>query len=153
MKKKILQRCLFGAPVGLLISQIISIMISVAVNDGTYYAVVPDLITVCKTETNAVIVQTACALIYGAMWSGISVIWEIDEWSILKQSCIHFLISSIMTFPIAYFTRWMQHTLVGMLSYFGTFAAIYIFIWLSLYLSMRKKIMQLNSKVKENLKS
>ncbi len=151
MKKIILKRCLAGAPIGLFICQITCIMVSLLINDGTYYTVVPDLITVCKTETNAVIVQTLCALLYGAMWGGISVIWELDSWSILKQSVIHFLISSSITFPIAYFTRWMEHTLGGILFYFGIFATIYVGIWISQYLSMKKKIEQLNAKVKENI--
>lgn len=150
MKKNILKRCLVGAPIGLLIAQVISIWISVIINDGTYYAVVPELITICKSETNAVIMQTICALLYGAMWAGSSIIWEIDEWSILKQSSIHFLITSIVTFPVAYITRWMEHTVSGVISYFAIFLMIYVGIWITQYLSMKKKIEQLNAKVKEN---
>lgn len=151
MKKEIIKRSFIGALLGLLICQILSIFISFIINDGTYYAVVPDLITICKTETNAVIVQTICALLYGAVWGGISVIWEMDDWSILKQSVVHFLISSIVTFPVAYFTRWMHHSVMGVLSYFGIFAVIYVIIWISQYLSMKKKIQQLNEKVQENV--
>ena len=150
MKKNILKRCLVGAPIGLLIAQVISIWISVIINDGTYYAVVPELITICKSETNAVIMQTICALLYGAMWAGSTIIWEIDEWSILKQSSIHFLITSIVTFPVAYITRWMEHTVSGVISYFAIFLLIYVGIWITQYLSMKKKIEQLNAKVKEN---
>ncbi len=150
MKKNILKRCLVGAPIGLLIAQVISIWISVIINDGTYYAVVPELITICKSETNAVIMQTICALLYGAMWAGSTIIWEIDEWSILKQSSIHFLITSIVTFPVAYITRWMEHTVSGVISYFAIFLMIYVGIWITQYLSMKKKIEQLNAKVKEN---
>lgn len=147
---KLLQRCLVGAPIGLLVCQMISIVISVIIHDGTYYAVVPELIPICKSEVNAVIVQTVCALLYGSVWAGSSVIWEIDEWSLLKQSSIHFLITSIVTFPVAYMTRWMQHTISGIVSYFGIFVTIYVFIWITQYFSMKSKIAQLNSKVKEN---
>lgn len=150
MKKKILQRCLLGAPIGLLICQIISILSSLILNDGTYYAVVPELITICKSEINAVIIQTICALIYGSMWAVSSVIWGIDKLSIFKQSFIHFLITSIFTFPIACITRWMNHTFFGVLSYFGIFATIYFIIWIIQYLLMRKKIKQLNTKIKYN---
>ena len=139
-----------GAPIGLAFAQMMCIVISLLINDGNYYTVVPELITICKSETNAVIVQTICALIYGAVWAGISVIWEMDEWSILKQSVIHFLISSIVTFPIAYITRWMEHSISGVLFYYGIFATIYVGIWLSQYLAMRKKIEQLNAKIKDS---
>jgi len=150
MKNEILKRGFSGALIGLLICHIISIWISLLINDGSYYSVVPELINLCKNETNAVIMQTICALLYGAVWGGITVIWEIDEWSLLKQTVIHFLISSVVTFPIAYVTRWMQHTIKGMLSYFGIFAVIYIIIWVSQYLNMKKKIQSMNAKVREN---
>lgn len=87
MKKTILKRCFMGAPIGVLVGQIISIWISVTINDGTYYAVVPELIDICKSETNAVIMQTICTLLYGIVWAGSSVVWEIDEWSILSAVC------------------------------------------------------------------
>lgn len=150
MKKVILLRCLYGGPIGLLICHVISIAISVSINDGSYYAVVPELISICHSETNAVILQTICAFVYGAIWASISVIWEIDEWSIIKQSIIHFSISSIVTFPIAYTMRWMEHSIAGVISYFIMFVSIYIGIWIYKYLTIRNKIKKMNEKVKEN---
>lgn len=153
MKKKIIKelrnRCLIGIPTGLVICQIISILISLIKNDGNYYHVAPELITVCKSETYAVIVQTLCAFVYGAVWAGSTIIWQIDEWSFLKQNIIHFLITSIIAFPIAYITGWMNHTLIGILSYFCTFAITYVAIWLTQYFEMKKKVARLNAVVKE----
>lgn len=153
MKKKIIKelknRCFIGMLSGLLISQSISILISLIKNDGNYYHVAPELIAVCKNETYAVIVQTLCAFIYGAVWVGSTVIWQIDKWSILKQNFIHFLITSIVVFPIAYITHWMNHSVVGVLVYFGTFAIAYVIIWLTQYLHIKKKVAQLNAGVKE----
>ena len=44
MKKKVIIRCLIGAPIGLALSTIITIAISLTLGDGHYYAVVPELI-------------------------------------------------------------------------------------------------------------
>lgn len=147
MKGKILKRSLVGASFGLLICQMIAIVISFVINDGNYYAVVPELFVICKSETTAVLVQTIVACIYGAVWGGESVIWEIDEWSLLKQTILHFVISSAVTFPVAYFTWWMPHTPFGVLSFFGIFASIYIIIWISQYLSIKRKIEKMNQKI------
>lgn len=153
MKKKIIKelknRCFIGMLSGLLICQTIGILISLIKNDGNYYHVAPELIAVCKTETYAVIVQTLCAFVYGAVWAGSTVVWQIDKWSFLKQNIIHFLITSIVTFPIAYLTGWMNHTPFGILSYFGSFAIVYVVIWLTNYFEMKKKVAQLNAGVKE----
>jgi len=147
MLKKVLLRCLYGAPLGLAIGTVITIIISLVVGDGTYYAVVPELIRDCGSEINAVVFQSILSLIYGAAWAGASVVWENEHWSILKQTVIHLIICSAATFPIAYFARWMPHNGNGVLLYFGIFVVIYIGIWLSQYTAMKKKVKQINERL------
>ena len=150
MKKKVVIRCFIGAPVGLALSTMITIAISLTVGDGHYYAVVLELIADCGTEINAVLLQAVCSLLYGAAWAGASIIWETDNWSILRQTTTHLIVCSICTFPIAYFMRWMDHSILGIVSYFGIFSAIYFIIWLSQYMAVKKRVQQINSKVERN---
>lgn len=149
MKKKIIFRALFGVPLGIAISTIITIVISLVLNDGTYYAVVPELTEDCGNELNAVILQTILSMLYGAAWGGASVIWEKDDWSILRQSATHLIIAMSATFPIAYYARWMDHSLQGILIYVGIFIAIYLSIWLSQYKSLKRRIDLFNKKLTE----
>lgn len=149
MFKVTLKRSLLGAVLGVFISQALGIFISACINDGAYYAVVPELTEMLGNEVLAVFVQTVCSLIYGAVFGGASVIWEKDNWSILKQTVIHFVIVSAVTFPVAYITGWMEHSVLGVLVYYVIFATTYAFIWFSQYMAMRKRIKELNSKVKE----
>ena len=65
MKKRLALRCLVGAPLGLAISTMITILISLTVGDGNFYPVVPELIKDCGSEMNAVLLQTVCSLLYG----------------------------------------------------------------------------------------
>jgi len=150
MRKKILLRCLIGAPIGLAISTLITIIISLTVGDGNYYPVVPELVSDCGNEMNAVLLQALLSLLYGAAWAGASVIWEMENWSILLQTVTHLVICSLATFPIAYFMRWMKPTASGILLYFGIFFAIYLIIWLSQYSSMKKRVEEINRKIHEN---
>ena len=55
MKKKVILRCLIGAPIGLALSYLITVVISLAVADGNFYPVVPKLIQDCGNEINAVL--------------------------------------------------------------------------------------------------
>lgn len=144
MKKNALLRCLLGAPLGLALSYIITVVISLTVSDGNYYAVVPELITDCGSEMGAVLLQTVLSLIYGAAWAGASAIWEMEKWSILKQTALHLGVCSVATFPIAYFTRWMSHDLKGILLYFGLFLCIYVIIWLVQYSALRRRVKRIN---------
>lgn len=150
MKKKVMLRCLIGAPIGLSISFIITLIISIIINKGEYYPVVPQLTSLCGNELNAVIIQTVCSLIYGAVFGGASAIWEVEKWSLLKQTVIHCLIISVSSFPIAYSMYWMPHSFWGIAGYIAIFFFIYFFIWISWYFAMRKRIRELNEKIKVN---
>lgn len=150
MKKKLFTRCLIGAPIGLAISTLITIIISLIVGDGNFYAIVPELLTDCGTEMNAVLLQTVCSLIYGAAWAGASLIFENEKWSLLRQTVTHLIVVSLATFPSAFFMRWMDHTVLGILLYYGSFFGIYLLIWTIQYFSIKKKVQQMNDKIKSN---
>lgn len=148
IKKEVIKRSLLGAPIGVAISFVITVFISLAIGDGKFYPVVPELINDCGSEMNAVLLQTVLSLLYGAAFGGASVVWNIENWSILKQTLVHLIVCSVATFPIAFFCRWMNHTLGGILSYILIFFAVYLGIWLSLYFLYKKRIKELNEKIK-----
>ena len=150
MKKKVILRSLIGAPIGLSISFMITLIISVIINKGEYYPVVPQLTALCGNELNAVVIQTICSLLYGAAFGGASVIWEIENWSLLKQTVIHCLVISVSMLPIAYCMYWMPHSFLGIAGYIVIFFSIYFFIWFSQYFAMKKKIQAINDKVKSD---
>ena len=146
--KKAGSRALLGAPIGLTISTAITIIISLAIGKGEYFAVVPELTVDFGTEINAVLIQALCSMLYGAAFAGASVIWDAD-WSLTRMTIVHFLICSTATFPIAYLMRWMEHTAGGILTYYGIFLVIYVMIWVSQYTRIRKNIAALNKKVND----
>lgn len=148
MKKTILMRCLIGAPIGFTISTIITIIISMTIGDGYFYPVVPELIEECGTELNAVLLQALFSLVYGAALGGASVVWKMEHWSLLRQTVTHLIICSLSIFPIAYFMKWMPHNPTGIVMYFLFFTIIYTIIWLMEFYIMKKRIQQINDKVK-----
>ena len=148
MKKKILHRCLIGAPIGLAISTLITIVISLIVGDGRYYAVVPEAVSDFGTEINAVLAQAVFSMLYGAAFAGASAVWETD-WSLLRMTLTHLVICSAATFPIAYGMRWMEHSPGGVLKYVGIFVAIYALIWIVMYGGIKRKIKAMNERVRE----
>ena len=150
MKKKVILRSLIGAPIGLSISFIITLIISVIINKGEYYPVMPKLTALCGNELNAVVIQTVCSLIYGAAFGGASVIWDMENWSLLKQTVIHCLIISVSMLPIAYCMYWMAPNFWGIAGYIAIFFFIYCFIWFSQYFAMKKRIQEFNNKVKSD---
>lgn len=150
MKKKLISRGLFGFPVGVAIGFVIAIMISVCVGDGSFYPVTVELIDTMGNELNAVILQTVLCGIMGAGFAMASVIWEMDSWSLAKQSGIYFSVACILMLPIAYITNWMKHTVSGILSYVGIFVVIFLIVWLIQYSAWRRKIKKMNDCIKKS---
>ena len=149
MKKKTIRRGLFGLPIGITIGFVITLIISACVGDGSFYPVTPELIGAMGNELNAVILQTVLCAIMGAGFAAASVIWELDSWSLAKQSGIYFLTISIIMLPVAYFANWMKHSLAGVLSYVGIFTAIFVVVWISQYLLWKRNIKRMNAFVSE----
>lgn len=149
MKKKLLIRCLLGAPIGVTVSLIITIIISLCTGHGEYYPAPHELMDFCGSEITAVIIQLFCSLAVGAIGGGSSVIWDIEKWSLTKQTLIHFAVIVIPYVPISYVLNWMPHYLFGALGYVAAFIVAYIVIWLSIYLSIRAKIKKMNRHLRE----
>lgn len=92
---------------------------------------------------------TVLGMVYGAMWGGASVIWEAENWSLLKMTLSHLAICSMASFPIAYFLHWMPHSLLGAVKFFGIFLGVYAVIWFSKYRAIKKQVDEMNSKLKD----
>lgn len=148
MKKKIMKRIWIGLPVGIAMGHIITLIISACIADGTFYSVTPELAEKMGNELNAVILQTVLCGVLGAGFAAASVIWELDSWSLAKQSGVYFLVIGVILLPIAYVTNWMQHTVAGFLSYIGIFVGIFVAVWLSQYLCWKQRIKKINDRVR-----
>ena len=147
MKKKIILRGLFGLPAGIAIGFVITLLISICIGDGSFYPVTPELIKTTGNELNAVVLQTILCAILGVGFAMASVIWEIDSWSLAKQSGVYFLIISVVMLPIAYFANWMKHSITGVLSYVGIFVMIFAAVWISQYLLWKRRIKKMNARI------
>lgn len=149
MKKKLLVRSLLGAPIGVTISLIITIIFSISMGHGEYFPAPHELIDWCGNEIIAVVVQMICSLLVGAICGGSSVIWEIEHWSLLKQTLVHFAIISVPFFGIGYIMNWLPHYLYGALGYIGGFVLVYLIMWFSIYFSIKSKVNKMNKHLQE----
>ena len=101
MKKQVFLRSLLGAFVGCFIGVVIIVCISLAIGGGDMHVATPALLAQVGSEVGAFSLQMAAAMLIGAIWSGASVIWEVERWSLLRQTLTHFLLCSVVCLPIA----------------------------------------------------
>ncbi len=150
MGKKAFLRGLLGLPLGVAIGYGITIGISLVLADGNYWAAVPMLVEEMGSEIYAVVLQAGLCGLLGAAFAAMSVIWELESWSIAKQTGVHFGLASLVMMPIAYFTHWMERSVKGFLVYFGIFAVLFLVVWVVMYIVERVKIGRLNEKLTKN---
>lgn len=152
MKKRILLRCLSGALIGVALSSLITVAVSLAVGNGVYYAVTPELVSDFGGEMNAVLIQTFCAMLIGVVFSGASFVWEVERWSLLRMTLTHLIMTSAVMMPISWLLRWMPHSVAGVALYIAIFLGIYAGIWFSQYSAVKKHIKRLNDSLNAALK-
>lgn len=145
MKRNIILRGLIGFPIGITIGYLISIINSLIWADGYYSPCVPELISVMGNEINAVLLQALLCGLLGVGFSGGSVIWEVERWSIVVQTGVYFAVTALIMMPIAYFMYWMEHSLKGFLSYFGIFVLIFVIVWIVQYMIGKRIVKNLNT--------
>ncbi len=144
MKKKIVLRSVLGFPIGITIGYLITIFTSFVWAKGYYAPCVPELISAMGNEINAVVLQALLCGLLGTGFAASSVIWEMENWSIVKQTGIYFLIVSVIMLPIAYFSYWMEHSIAGFFSYFGIFLSIFAFFWLIQFAIEKHNVRKMN---------
>ncbi|MGL4605915.1 MAG: DUF3021 domain-containing protein [Eubacteriaceae bacterium] len=147
MLKKIFYRGLLGFPQGIALGYVITIFISLIHGQGYYSPCIPSLVETMENEINAVILQALLCGLLGTTFASCSVIWECDNWSIVKQTSLYFFITALVMLPIAYFTNWMEHSFIGFITYSIIFVFIFIVIWLLQYFIWKHKIKLINEKL------
>ena len=147
MKKNMIKRAMQGIPIGIAIGYVISIVTSVIWGEGYYSPCVPELRDAAGGEIQAVVLQAALCGLLGAVFGAASVLWDVEEWSIAKQTGIYFVVVCAAMMPTAYLLYWMEHSIAGFVQYLLMFVIIFAFVWISQYLIMMRKIRAINAKL------
>ena len=149
MKKKMILRGVGGFPQGVALGYFITILVSFIWGNGYYAPCMPGLVSMMGSEINAVILQALLCGLVGSGFAAASVIWEMEHWSIVKQTGIYFSIVSIIMMPIAYLAHWMEHSMIGFFIYFGIFVLLFLIIWIVQFIAGMRNVRKMN----ENLKN
>ncbi len=144
MRKTILMRGLLGFPLGMALGEVIAVAGSLFWGHGDYVPCVPQFVEAMGNEIYAVALQTFLCGIIGAVFAMASVIWEIDKWSIAKQTGIYFVLTAAAMMPVAYITGWMEHSTIGVVTYFGIFVIIFVVVWMIQYSVIKCNIRKMN---------
>ncbi|MDT8860140.1 DUF3021 domain-containing protein [Alkalihalobacillus sp. MEB130] len=88
------------------------------------------------------------SMIMGAYFGVASLLFEIENWSPLKQTTIHFLLSISLWLMLAITIGWLPLTLMALLVSIATFIAVYLIFWSSYYYYFKWQEKEMNGSVK-----
>lgn len=144
LKKEAVKRAIMGFMYGVFIGQTILILESLMARDGNFYPVAASLVDLAGTKIAAVIIQYFLTGIIGTTFAATTVLFEIDSWSLLKQTIIHFIITSIVMYIAGFLCGWFPHKLSSTLIWFGIFIVIYVIFWISFSSYYKNKVKKMN---------
>ena len=73
--------------------------------------------------------------------AAVSVIYEIENWSLFKQSVIHFLIMLVTVLPLLYISGWYKlNSVLDYVKVFGIFLFVGIVLWTISYFIFGKTL-------------
>ncbi|HEK9101259.1 DUF3021 domain-containing protein [Bacillus pfraonensis] len=99
-------------------------------------------------QTKTLLTHLVASNIVGMIFSFASFVFEREEWSILRQTIIHFIILLGTFLPIAIWIGWVPNHLVPILICISSFIVIYFIIWFTMTIYWKKKIEGLNKQLK-----
>ena len=144
LKKEAVKRAIMGFMYGVFIGQTILILESLMARDGNFYPVAASLVELAGTKIGAVIIQYFLTGLIGTTFAATTVIFEMDSWSLLRQTILHFIITSIVMYIAGFLCGWFPHKLSSTLIWFGIFIVIYVIFWISFSSYYKNKVKKMN---------
>lgn len=151
--KKAMLRGALGFPLGVFISYTVGLVESLCYggwNTGDFLSVPPSMIPQAGNEMRAVVLEFILSGLIGFAFAAGSAIFQIDRWSLAKQTVCHFVLMSLVFFPAAWLCCWFGKSVGSILSFALIYCGIYFFSWIFQYHYWKKKILSINQKLNGN---
>lgn len=88
------------------------------------------------------------SMVMGIYFGSASLIFDIEEWSPLKKTAIHFLISITVWLPLAIWMGWLPSEVITILIGIAIFIVVYLLFWSGAYLYFKRIENEMNHSVK-----
>lgn len=151
LKHKAIMLSSIGFGVGIVIGVMITAFsATMEYADGNLWLCSKELINAVGNPLVAFIIQAFASGIHGAICFGGTVVYDMDEWGLLKCTVIHYIGAIGGYFILAFSMRWFSpkdmDTVIVM---FSCMTVAYFIIWLINYISCKKQLKELNRELDE----
>ena len=145
---KIFKKMINASCSGIAIGVILSVIFSSIFGQGEYTPSTPTFMELFTTPVRAMLSSIILWALMGNVFYFSKLIFTQERWSLLKMSLLHYLVTLICFFPLAYLAGWFPHNILWIAGFFFFFTGIYLIIYLGNYLSTWLEIKKINRKIK-----
>ena len=149
LKNRFIYKAAIGFSLGILVTIIINILISTLFT-GNAGAYIDEYSSSAVGRTvPRLLLELLTGGLLGFVGNGGSVVYEIEDWGILKPTTIHFGVTMAVYVFVGLFNGWLTpyHSFQNVIQVVSMLLA-YVAIWLSQYLIYRKEIREMNRDIK-----
>ncbi|UTG99784.1 DUF3021 domain-containing protein [Macrococcoides canis] len=146
--KKLIHAIQNGVFIGLMISIITSLIFS----NGKYAPLYPgsfmgEIYYNNFDEPIIMLISVGIWAMIGVLFTYGNMIFTDTDWSITKQTVVHFLMILTLFFPLAILAGWFPLNLESIASFIIIFTVIYIAMWFGTLQSNKKMVNEINEKL------
>lgn len=142
MRKTVIKKIVIGFLVGAACGNLISLMMSLF--SGGDIRLISEALGARLGTVLGIAVQSVLSGIYGAVCVGGTVYYDIDDWSLLKATLIHYLSIMVSFSVVSAVLSWLPPDVLTYLAVILTFTFVFFIIWLVMYLRWKKQIAEMN---------
>ncbi|MBP1756479.1 MAG: hypothetical protein H6Q59_2877 [Firmicutes bacterium] len=147
MLKKALFRGMSGFMYAIAINVLLALIITAIVNEPGFVPLVPDYAAHFSSKFTALLTQFVLIGFTSAAFGAGSVLLEIEHWSLLKQSIIYFIVTTLVWVPVSIFCWGIAKYTVAFISMICSYVLSYAISWLIQYNLCKKSVAAINEKL------
>ena len=149
MKKMILSRVYIGFTIGFIMGVVFTTIFATHdAADGSVHLYSEELGRIIANPLLAFMIHSFTCGLLGMVAMVSTIVYEIEDWNLLKATFIHFLVCVVSFYLTAFFLGWIKPSdTLDILVLLVFFIASYVIIWLIQYLSYRSQIKEINEKL------
>jgi len=142
--KKFGKTLLSGGLIGITFGYLIALLFSTLFQADYLFPSAPRFVSHFSSPLLATQISTLLWILIGEVWTFSSWLFEIERWSITKQTIMHCLCSYVGMTPLAILCGWFPLNFFWLTAYTGIYILIYAVIWTIEMYFARRNISQLN---------
>ncbi len=146
ISKKVIMKFIVGFGLGIVGGIIITIIFSLLLNGGKISLISSEFVATIGNKPLAYIIEFILMGMLGLVGYGGSTVYEVEKWSIMKATFIHFFSTFIVFFAVSSTLGWIStEDITGTIIVIACTVVAYIVIWLVQYIRFRIQVRDINS--------